>query len=237
MNDLGILITPDLKWNSHITSICKKARKHLGLVTRTLSYQAPTLAKKTACLALVRSIIEYGSPLWSPKTKALLNQVERVQRKMTNFITNNARYDSPHHIDYKTRLLSLNLLPTSFRREITDLTLFLKSIHNKTNLDITDYIDFDNRQTGARTRSLDHQTRLRIQKTRLGSTSTFFTYRICKIWNNLPTDLRIALKNTYNPLIIKQHLIPYYRQRLANDFDPNNQCTWISWCGCGRCAP
>ena len=237
MEDLGIIVHSNLKWNSHIIKICKKARKILGLVTRTLSYQAPLVAKKTACLSMVRSIIEYGSSVWSPKTKTLLIEIERIQRKFTNFITCNARYDSPHHIDYKTRLLTLNLLPTSYRREINDIVLLLKSIHDKTNIDLTDYIEFDNRDSGPRTRLLDHQTRIKVIKTRLDTTTHFFSYRISRIWNSLPTEIRIALKNTHSPLVIKQHLIPYYKQKLANDFDQNNQCTWISWCNCRRCSP
>ena len=67
MDDLGILISNDLKWTSHISRMCKKAEKQLWLVIRTLSYQAPIIAKKTAYLAMVRSIIEYGSNIWSPK--------------------------------------------------------------------------------------------------------------------------------------------------------------------------
>ena len=236
MEDLGIIVASNLKWGTHINKFCKKARKQLGLITRTLSFQAPILAKRTACIAMIRSIIEYGSSVWSPKSKAHLKEVERIQRKMTNYILCNPRYDSPNHIDYKTRLISLNLLPTAFRREIIDITLLLKSIHNKTNLDLHDYIHFCDRDAGPRTRSLDHQTRLVINKTRLISTSNFFPYRICRIWNKLPIELRLALRHTHNPLVIKQHLIPYYRQRLVENFDPNNQCTWISWCDCGRCS-
>ena len=237
MEDLGVIVQSNLKWNRHIVTICKKARRQLGLLTRTLSYQAPQTAKKTACLAMVWSIIEYSSSLWSPRTKALLIEVEQIQRKFTNFITCNARYDSPYHIDYKTRLQTLNLLPTSYRREITDITLLLKAIHGKTNIDLTEYIDFDNREAGPRTRLLDHQTRISLKKTRLDSTANFYPYRVCRIWNSLPTHIRIALKHTHNPLIIKQHLKPYYRSKLANDFDQNNQCTWISWCSCRRCSP
>ena len=237
MEDLGVIVQSNLKWNRHIVTICKKARRQLGLLTRTLSYQAPQTAKKTACLAMVWSIIEYSSSLWSPRTKALLIEVEQIQRKFTNFITCNARYDSPYHIDYKTRLQTLNLLPTSYRWEITDITLLLKAIHGKTNIDLTEYIDFDNREAGPRTRLLDHQTRIRLKKTRLDSTANFYPYRVCRIWNSLPTHIRIALKHTHNPLIIKQHLKPYYRSKLANDFDQNNQCTWISWCSCRRCSP
>ena len=133
---------------------------------------------------------QYGP---SPKTKAHLKEVERIQCKMTNYILCNPRYDSPGHIDYKTRLITLNLLPTAFRCEIIDITLLLKSVHNKTNLDLHDYIHFCERDAGPGTRALNHQTCLTINKTRLISTSNFFPYHICRIWNKLPTELRSGL--------------------------------------------
>ena len=215
----------------------KKALRQLGLITRTLSYQAPISAKKTAYLALVRSVLDYGSSLWTPHTKELIKTVEAVQLKATNFILCNPRYNSPNHIDYKTRLLTLNLLPTTFRKEFMDITLFLKSIHGQTNLDIEKYINFTDWDIGPCTRALDHLTRLKVPQNRLDSTSRFFPYHISRLWNSLPNHIRIVLRHTQNPLVIKQHLTPYYKEKLANTFDTNNQCTWISWCGCGCCRP
>ena len=152
MLDLGITISNNLKWNKHINTICNKAEKHLWLVIRTLSFRAPLKAKLTTYIAMIRSIIEYGSPVWSPSKKNLRKEVEAIQRKATNFIMSNPRYDSPNYVDYKTRLITLNLLPTSYRREMIDITLFLKSIHNKTNLDLSEYLHFPDRQLGPRTR-------------------------------------------------------------------------------------
>ena len=192
-------------------------------------------SQKTAYLAMVRSIIEYGSNIWSPKQKNLQKDVEAIQRKGTSFILNNPRFDSPLHIDYKTRLLTLNLLPTTYRREILDITLLLKAIHGKTNLDLSNYITFADRQIGPRTRLTDNQTRLTVTKTKRDITQHFYTYRICRVWNSLPQQIRIALINTHEPLVIKQHLIPYYKHKLATTFDVDNQCTWVSVCGCGRC--
>ena len=235
MEDLGIIVSKDLKWQTHINKMCARAEKHLWLVIRTLSFSAPIKAKTTAYQAMIRSLIEYGSPIWSPRHKWLIKSIESIQRKATNFILCNARYDSPHHINYKTRLLTLNLLPASYRREILDLTLFLKSYHGKVNYDVRQYLEFDDRDIGPRTRQQDRGTRLKTNLTKLSSTSNFFPYRVCKIWNSLPDNIRLALKNTFEPLIIKQHLNPYYKAKLLNVFDADNTCTWISGCNCGRC--
>lgn len=40
------------------------------------------------------------------------------------------------HTDYKTRLLQINLLPLSYRREILDITFFSRSYHGKTDYNV-----------------------------------------------------------------------------------------------------
>ena len=232
MPDLGVTVDQGLKWKKHIKLMCKQAAKKLWLVIRTLSFHAPVKAKLASYQALIRSTIEYAPPVWSPRLKTQLKEIEAIQSQSTNY---NTRYDSPHYLDYKTRLIRLKLLPTSYRCEILDITLLLKSIHDKTNLDLTRYIHLPNRLIGPRTRLQDNSTRMTISKTKLDSTTHFYTYRICKIWTSLPQILRQSLINIHEPLVIKQHLLPYYRNKLVNVFDTENQCTWTSCCGCGRC--
>ena len=76
---LGLLISNNLKWGNHINKICKKANASLGFLRRNLRH-LPTTCKKTAYLALVRSVLEYGAIIWDPHTKKDIDQLERVQR-------------------------------------------------------------------------------------------------------------------------------------------------------------
>jgi hypothetical protein len=235
MTDLGITISDDLKWKTHIDTIAAKAERQLWMLVRTLGYQAPQKAKQVAFQTMVRPILEYGSPLWNPTIKAQQKTLEDVQRKGTNFILCNPRYDHPDHIDYRDRLIQLNLLPTSYRREIADLTQLLSALNDQTNLDLSGHIKFEEREEGPRTRQTDHNSRLTVNRTNLQSTRQFFHHRATRTWNKLPEHLRIALKNTGNKLVIKQHLIPYYRYMLTHHFNTNNQCTWTNHCQCNRC--
>ena len=236
MNDLGISVTSDLQWNSHISNITEKAEKHLWIVIRTLGFHAPVLAKTRTYMAMVRSIIEYGSSLWNTKSKTNLQKLERIQRKATNFILVNPPYYSPNHINYKNRLTQLKLLPTSYRREILDLVFFLKCLHNKAKFSITQFVNFKDPPRGTITRGASYNTRLFIKRPRYESTSSSYPYRIAKIWNALPQHLQTTLKPLSEPLVIKQFLVPYYREMLTNRFDPDNTCTWITWCSCPRCS-
>jgi hypothetical protein len=48
---------------------------------------------KTACMALVRSIMEYGAIIWNPCTKQEITKLQSIQRRGARFITK----------DYKSR--------------------------------------------------------------------------------------------------------------------------------------
>ena len=57
---LGVTITNDLKWNTHISNICTKANRTLGLLKRNLS-KCSVDVKTNAYKGLVRPVLEYAS--------------------------------------------------------------------------------------------------------------------------------------------------------------------------------
>ena len=67
---LGVTITNDLKWNTHISNICTKANRTLGFLRRTL-FSCPQDVKEAAYKGMVRPILEYGSSVWDPYTDKL----------------------------------------------------------------------------------------------------------------------------------------------------------------------
>ena len=62
---LGVTITSDLKWNSHIRNVCSKANITLGFLRRNV-FSCPKDVKKAAYKSMVRPILEYGSTVWDP---------------------------------------------------------------------------------------------------------------------------------------------------------------------------
>ena len=75
---LGVTITNDLKWNTHISNICTKANRTLGFMRRTL-FSCPRNLKEAAYKGMVRPILEYGSSVWDPHTGKLQEELEKVQ--------------------------------------------------------------------------------------------------------------------------------------------------------------
>ena len=83
---LGVTITSDLKWNSHIRNVCSKANRTLGFLRRNL-FSCPQDVKEAAYKSLVRPILEYGSTVWDPHYNGLNDELENVQKRAARFVT------------------------------------------------------------------------------------------------------------------------------------------------------
>ena len=90
---LGVTITNDLKWNTHISNICTKANRSLGFLRRTL-FSCPQNVKEAAYKGMVRQILEYGSSVWDPHTDKLQDELENVQNRVARFVTRNYVYET-----------------------------------------------------------------------------------------------------------------------------------------------
>ena len=64
---LGLTLTSDLKFNSHINNVTAKANSVLGLLRRNLKISSQAV-KTQAYQSLVRPHLEYASTVWSPHT-------------------------------------------------------------------------------------------------------------------------------------------------------------------------
>ena len=62
---LGVTITNDLRWNTHVSNICTKANRTLGFLKRNL-YSCPQEVKEVAYKGLVRPVLEYSGSVWDP---------------------------------------------------------------------------------------------------------------------------------------------------------------------------
>ena len=60
---LGVTITRDLRWNTHVSNVCTKANRTLGFLRRNL-YFCPQEVKEAAYKGLVRPVLDYGSSVW-----------------------------------------------------------------------------------------------------------------------------------------------------------------------------
>ena len=85
---LGVHVSSDLKFNTHIDHIRSKANRTLGFVRRNLCGCSLNI-KHLAYNTLVRPTLEYCSAVWDPYTNANIKKLEQINTKAARFITNN----------------------------------------------------------------------------------------------------------------------------------------------------
>jgi hypothetical protein len=83
---LGVSITNNLSWSTHIHNITSSANRSLGFIRRNL-YSCPKSIKQTAYMALVRPLLEYSNSVWDPHQKELINKLEMIQKRAARFTT------------------------------------------------------------------------------------------------------------------------------------------------------
>ena len=79
---LGVLISDDLSWSPHISSITGKAASTQGFLRR----KCPAQLKERAYIAFVRPTLDYASPIWDPFLKRDINNLD-INRRAARFVT------------------------------------------------------------------------------------------------------------------------------------------------------
>src|SRR5450759_2383220 len=83
--DLGVTIDSKLRFNEHVSIMTAKAFSVLGFIRRHASEFTDIHALKTLYCSLVRSILEYAAPIWSPYHVTHILTIERVQKRFVRF--------------------------------------------------------------------------------------------------------------------------------------------------------
>ena len=123
---LGVWLTSTLSWSVHISKVCARARRQVGILYRKFYGHAnsPTLFK--LYLSFVRPLLEYAAPVWDPHHKGLIDSLESVQKFGLKVVT--GAWDS----DYVTLLSSCNISSLQSRRRQLKMLFLYKIIHGET---------------------------------------------------------------------------------------------------------
>ena len=219
--DLGVVLSSDMQWRSHYLLTTSQAYKMLGLIRRVFSTVGDIYAKRKLYFSLIHSRLLYCSPLWRPHLLVDIKSLESVQRRATKFIVNNP------NMDYRARLIHLNMLPLMMQYEIADIMFLIKSMNNTSDrFNIKNFISF----CISVTRSSSY-LKLRHTVSKRNIQSHFYFNRIPRLWNSLPL-LDISLSTT----TIRAKLRKYLWNHFLTNFDPNNICTYHYVCPCLHCS-
>lgn len=118
--DLGVYLDSKLIFNTHIDSITDRSYKMLGFILRLSKLFKNPNTLVMLYTSLVRSTLEFASPVWNPKYTQYVNNIERIQNKFIKHL----RYK--YNNNYICTLRSLKS-----RRIVADMTFLHKIIHNE----------------------------------------------------------------------------------------------------------
>ena len=93
---LGVTISDDLSWGTHIDNITKRANQTLGFLKRNIRVHIKDL-KSSAYKTLVRPQLEYASTVSPPPpthTATDIQKVEAVQRRAARWVYKDYNYTS-----------------------------------------------------------------------------------------------------------------------------------------------
>ena len=77
---LGHVISSDLSWSNHITSIGAKAKRILGSLYRQYYNHVEGHVLEQLYISLVRTHLEYSCAVWNPYTLKDKKNIEQVQK-------------------------------------------------------------------------------------------------------------------------------------------------------------
>lgn len=138
--DLGVIFDSKLDFHAHLDNITTRAYRMLGFISRSLNKFRQIKTYHTLYNAYVRSIIEYGSPIWNPYYDVHINQIERIQKRYTRMIYRKFHYPTE---PYETRLIRLEMYSLENRRLASDELVLYKIINNQLKTSIVDSLVFN----------------------------------------------------------------------------------------------
>ncbi|KAL1448049.1 hypothetical protein WDU94_000025 [Cyamophila willieti] len=130
MRDLGVILESNLSFNEHYETIKNKSFRALGFINRNSKDFKNPNTYKILYLSLVRPILEYASPVWSPHNQVHIKTIEKVQRRFLRSIAYKQGKRILNH-DYTDILRQHNMETLEKRRYKQDLVFLHKILHNK----------------------------------------------------------------------------------------------------------
>ena len=174
---LGIHLSTNLKFNTHIDSIYSQANRTLGFLRRNL-HGCTQDTKHLAYNTLVRPTLEYCSAVWDPYTHRNINMLEKINTKAARFITNNYT-QAPGITTHLKQQINMDHL--HIRRQTHRLTLMYKITNNYIDINPHTYLH----NTNSRTRNT-HSLTFQTYHTNTDTYKHSYFPQTIRDWNRLP---------------------------------------------------
>ena len=148
----------------------------LGLLNRSIVHKTEQIMLPLY-KSLIRPLLEYCIPAWSPHYQRDKHLIERIQHKFTRMVKGYSV------LDYDERLNRLHLWSLEERRNRADLIEMYKISHQMSAIKLQDMFQLvpDSRTRGHPLKLYKHRSRLDLRR-------HFFSERVVDRWNSLDED-------------------------------------------------
>ena len=174
---LGVWLSDNLSWSTHVEKSSKNALKKSGLIYRRFSRYSSKDCLQQLYLSFVRPHLEYAVPVWDPHCLSHVNTLERVQKFSLRMIHRAWKED------YDVLLQKSGLQSLSDRRKYLKLCYLFQVMHGHFSCPITP----ENRDFNRRLRGINPYHLCQPFARTSSYKFSFFPHTI-SLWNSLPID-------------------------------------------------
>ena len=201
VRNLGIIFDSTMSMSDHVNGLCRTLNYQLRNISRIRRYLSEENCHHVV-RALVSSRLDYGNSLLAGITEAQLKKIQRIQNKAARLIFGISRRD--HISPYITHL---HWLPVKQRVNFKILVLIYQCINNSAPIYLSELISMYNTHSNKRNlRSSKDITKLIIPKTKRSAGDCGFSVYGPRLWNSLPTSIRLAPSLQIFKRHLKTHL-------------------------------
>ena len=163
---------------------------------------------------MVLPIMIYASCCWHASVRSMRN-LEAIQKRATRWVL-------PHRVNYKERLLFLNLLPILLYLQLLDLLILSKLIAGCFDFDSSAHLAY---------RIIFRQKKLEfnVEHSRLSKRDTNFWCRGPRLVNKLPAAI-----NFFNPIGLNGRIISFLWCFFSEKYNEKVSCSWKLACDCTK---
>ncbi|KAL0871637.1 hypothetical protein ABMA27_004163 [Loxostege sticticalis] len=128
VRDLGVLFDEQLTFRPHYEQIIQRGNQLLGFIMRTTKHFKKPRSTLYLFNSLVRSVLEYCSPVWSPFYNVHINNIEKIQKRCLRYLSRKHNFGRSL-AGYSQRLSKFDVIPLCTRRRRYDLLCLHKILH------------------------------------------------------------------------------------------------------------
>ena len=211
---LGITVSFNLRWNTHVDELCTKANKHLNVML-PLKYKLDRRSLENMYKPFVRPVMEYGIVVWGGTYDTSLSKLEEINIKAMRIITGATEKCNIAKLSLETSISSV-----AERRDMAMLLMFYKVVNNLVPDYLSQLLPSANRNIVKY--NLRNNDEIKLPFMRLETFRRSFIRYALKLWNLLSIqdstiscvyEFKTSLSEIFNT---DSKILYYYGQRWAN---------------------